>query len=143
MCHGDFPLIQKGGTNREKGKILFNRYIILDTLYSATNSEVYLSKHISLNDKRIIKKLFKNLLCEENFHSESKVLKNLRHNGIPIIYDIEEDEDAYYIIEEYIEGESLFEYIRKNGVFTEEMAIGFGSQIDTIFGFKATEYYYQ
>lgn len=128
-------MIQKGGTNREKGKILFSRYIILNTLYSATNSEVYLSKHISLNDKRIIKKLFKNLLCEENFHSEAKVLKNLRHNGIPIIYDIEEDKDAYYIIEEYIDGENLFEYVRKKGVLTEEMAIGFGIQIAEIIGY--------
>jgi len=129
---GIFLQFGKEEQNREKGKILFSRYIILDTLYSARNSEVYLSKHIGLNDKRIIKKLFKNLLCEENFHSEAKVLKNLRHNGIPIIYDIEEDEDAYYIIEEYIAGENLYEYVRNRGVLTEEMAISFAIQIAEI-----------
>lgn len=39
--------------------------------------------------------------------NEVVILKNLYHPCIPTIYDIEEDEYYSYIIEEYIEGESL------------------------------------
>ena len=34
-------------------------------------------------------------------------MKNLKHPNIPIIYDMEEDDNYTYIIEQYIEGESL------------------------------------
>lgn len=135
MLQGDFPLVRKGGNKREQGKILFNRYIILNTLYETKNSKVYLSKHISLNDIRVIKKLFKNLLCEENFHSEASVLKSLKHDGIPIIYDIEEDDEAYYIIEEYIKGENLYNYIKVNGTISEDVAVNFGIQISEIISY--------
>lgn len=39
------------------------------------------------------------------------ILKDVSIQGIPEIYDIEEDEDFYYIIEEYIDGYSFVEYI--------------------------------
>ncbi len=135
LVQGDFPLVRKGGSKREQGKILFNRYIILNTLYETKNSKVYLSKHISLNDIRVIKKLFKNLLCEENFHSEASVLKSLKHDGIPIIYDIEEDDEAYYIIEEYIKGENLYDYVKEKGTLSEDVAINFGIQISEIISY--------
>jgi len=125
----------KGGRKREKGNILLNRYFILDTLYSSENSRVYLSKHLSLDDYRIIKRLQKTLVCEECFHNEANVLKNLKHDGIPIIYDIEEGQDAYYIIEEYINGTSLYDYVKENGPMSEELAANFGVQICEIISY--------
>lgn len=40
---------------------------------------------------------------------EAELLKGLKHPGIPIIYDLEEDNQYLYIIEEYIKGKSLQE----------------------------------
>ncbi len=36
---------------------------------------------------------------------------NLRHPNIPILYDLEEDENYYYMVEEYIVGESMADYL--------------------------------
>ena len=38
------------------------------------------------------------------FCAEAMVLKNLDHPGIPLVYDLEEDADYFYLIEEYLEG---------------------------------------
>ena len=42
---------------------------------------------------------------------EAEILLNLRHPNIPILYDLEEDEDYFYIVEEYIVGESMADYL--------------------------------
>ena len=42
------------------------------------------------------------------FCAEAMVLKNLDHPGIPLVYDLEEDADYFYLIEEYLEGCSLY-----------------------------------
>ena len=43
----------------------------------------------------------------ETFRREALLLKGLRHPGIPVIYDLEEDENFGYLIEEYLQGDSL------------------------------------
>ena len=44
----------------------------------------------------------------ETFRKEALFLKTLRHPGIPLVYDVEEDLTNSYLIEEYLEGESLY-----------------------------------
>ena len=46
---------------------------------------------------------------------KQRFLKRLRHPGIPIIYDLEIDENYYYLIEEYLCGESLYARIERTG----------------------------
>ncbi len=127
-----FSLNSERRIYRKQGKILFEKYIILETLYSTENSKIFLSKHTGLDDKRIIKKLIKNPVCEENYRREISILKSLKHGGIPIIYDIVEELNAYYIIEEYIEGINLYDYVRQKGMLSEELAVNFGVQISEI-----------
>lgn len=59
-------------------------------------------------------------MLSENFLYETNILKTLNHSGIPTIYDVEEDEEHYYIIEEYIDGTSLDKYLSKNPSITEK-----------------------
>lgn len=82
-----------------------DRYEVLETLYRSATSRTYLVRHKSLDEKRIIK------VIESRGLYEAKVLKDLRHPGIPILYDIIEDEDTTTLVEEYIQGQSLSEYI--------------------------------
>lgn len=49
-------------------------------------------------------------LFYEQLINEAKILKNLKHPQIPVIYDIEEDQTYSYIILEYVKGESLRTY---------------------------------
>ena len=121
--------------DREQGEILLDKYIILKTLHSAKSSEVFLVKNIGLENQRIIKRFACNNLGEDNFRREASVLGSLKHSGIPIIYETVEDDKAYYIIEEFIEGDNLFDYVKKYGVLTEDMAIDIGVQISEIIHF--------
>lgn len=63
------------------------------------------------------------------FCAEAMVLKNLNHPGIPLVYDLEEDADCFYLIEEYLEGCSLYALIRDRGTLQEDLAVRYGLQI--------------
>lgn len=59
----------------------------------------------------------------ERILREADIIKNIKHTGIPLVYDIEEDSDSICIIEEYIAGNSLAEYISKGRLSVTQMAI--------------------
>jgi hypothetical protein len=60
---------------------------------------------------------------------EAELLKKLRHPGIPIIYDLEADSNYYYLIEEYLDGESLHALIEREGCLTRARLIQWGIQL--------------
>ncbi len=57
------------------------------------------------------------------------LLKRLRHPGIPIVYDLQEDESFSYLIEEFLEGDSFYDIIRKKGHLNQEAVIRYGVQL--------------
>ena len=65
---------------------------------------VFLARHLGLDEERAIKRVRR---TESGFIQEAALLKRLRHPGIPIIYDLEIDENYYYLIEEYLCGEKI------------------------------------
>ena len=90
---------------------MFGKYRVLSTLGTGNSSTVYLAEHIRLNVYRAIKCIPKDTSLVSSPSSEATLLKDLNHPGIPIIYDIEEDDISICIIEEYISGKSLRSYI--------------------------------
>lgn len=93
--------------------IYFDRYRILERIGSGTYGEVYKVCQINLNSIRALKCIDKCYADYDTVVREANILKNLRHPGIPIIYDIEEDEECVYIIEEFVEGLSLDSQIKR------------------------------
>ncbi len=71
--------------------------------------DVFLAEHISLHEKRIIKRLNKNSPYYSKLSKEAEIIQNLNFKGIPSLKDIEEDEEYTYLIEEYIPGATLTE----------------------------------
>lgn len=90
-----------------------------------------------MNIKRVIKEIVKNSDNTESFFYELEALKEVHHNNIPIIYDTYEEDYFYYIIEEYIEGESLYEFVTnsKAGIVREEVAINYGIQLTNVIAY--------
>lgn len=115
--------------------ILFEKYQVNSVVYESDTVTIYKVEHIHMLTERIIKKILKNSIRQSSFFSEINILKTIRHPGIPIIYDIEEDSSAYYIIEEYIEGLNLSHYLKKNGVLSQEEAVNIGIKICEIVSF--------
>lgn len=104
-------------------------------VYESDDATVYLVEHIFMQTRRIIKKILKKSIHHNSFYSETNILKTIKHPNIPIIYDQYEDECAFYIVEEYIEAQNLFDYIRDNGVLSESLAIDIGIKLCEIISF--------
>ena len=112
-----------------KAIIWFNKYDVIKKLAEGGNSQVYLVKHKELGTYRVIKQLPKTSQTQQQFMNEINSLKSRETLGIPIIYDVEEDQNYYYIIEEYIEGESLRAYRLNQGNISEGRIINLAIQI--------------
>ena len=91
--------------------ILSGRYQIIRSLGTGQTSTVYLARHLSLDAERAIKVIPKTGASPVSVLTEAQLLKSLNHPGIPMIFDIEEDDSNYYLVEEYIQGESLEAYL--------------------------------
>lgn len=115
--------------------ILFEKYQVTDIIYESDTVTVYLAEHIYMKAKRVIKKILRKSICQNSFFSEINVLKSIRHPHIPIIYDVEEDNRAYYIIEEYMEGQNLDTYVRERGIMCQQDVIDTGIKICRIVEF--------
>ena len=96
---------------QNKNLILSGRYEILDTLGHGSDGIVYLARHRSLELNRALKQFPKKDAPSLFAISEAKILKAIQHPGIPTIYDFEEDESFFYLVEEYIQGVSLEEFL--------------------------------
>ena len=110
-------------------QIWFQKYQIIRTLGQGGSADVYLAEHIKLKTLRAIKRISKSNILYEQLLNEAYILKNLRHSCIPIIYDFEEDAQNSYIIEQYIEGESLKVLRQQCQHLPEEIIIDFAIQI--------------
>ncbi len=110
-------------------EIWFQKYKILGLLGRGGTASVYLAEHVKLNSYRAIKVISKNHPLYELQRNEALLLKNLKHSCIPIIYDIEEDEESSYIVEQYLEGNTLKDYVETKGAVREDIIIHFGIQI--------------
>lgn len=99
------------------------------------SANVYLAEHLLLQSLRAIKRIAKSNVLYQYTLNEAHILKNLRHPNIPIIYDIEEDGQYLYIIEEYIEGESLKSYRLKQDHIQEDVIVNYSIQICELIGY--------
>lgn len=117
---------------------LFGKYQIISTLGTGSFGTVYLSKHLILECYRAIKTIPKSTSMTLSLLHEAQLLKSLDHPGIPCLYDIEEDTNAYYLIEEYVEGESLEEFLLHQTTISQTLFLDFGLQLCNIFQYLHT-----
>lgn len=104
------------------GYILEGKYEVIKVLGSGGMGTVYLCKNINLENLWAIKEIKKNNQLNIDILSESNMLKKLNHPGIPRIIDIFYKDDNLYMVEDYIDGQTLKEYVKRKGSLeTEEV----------------------
>lgn len=128
-------VLLEGGITAISKLILFEKYNVTDIVYESDTVTIYLVEHIYMSTMRIIKRILKNSVCRDAFYSEVNILKDIKHPNIPTIYDVEEDSVAYYIIEDYIEGDNLDTVVRKRGFISEREAVDIGIKLCHIVSF--------
>lgn len=112
--------------------VLFGKYQICRVIGRGRSGTVFLARHLGLDEFRAIKRVPRE---DTEFYREAAVLKDLRHPGIPIIYDLEEDANYYYLIEEYLEGESLSALVEREGRLKRAEVISFGMELCRIISY--------
>ena len=90
---------------------LLNKYHVLQLLHRGIGGDIWLAEHIALGEKRVLKTIEKSHPQYELLAHEAKMLQQCRHSSIPIIYDILEFDTKIYIVEEFIQGENLKQYV--------------------------------
>lgn len=112
-----------------KDSILSGKYRLCHLLGQGRSSIVYLAVHEELQEYRAVKCVRKDCVDYPQFLKEAHLLRDLRHPCIPVIYDLAEDEEFSYLIEEYISGDTLQAIVSAQGPLSRAMMIQYGIQI--------------
>lgn len=115
------------------GRILGNRYEIIEKIGGGGMSNVYKAKCNVLN-RFVAIKILKDELTQdpdfvEKFKQESLSAASLAHPNIVNIYDTGIQDDIYYIVMEYVKGETLKNYIKRKGRLDENEAVKISKQV--------------
>lgn len=101
------------------GKMLDNRYEILERIGTGGMAVVYKARCHRLNRLVAIKILKPELASDEDFlrrfHAESQAVAMLSHINIVSIYDVCHSDGLDYIVMELIDGMTLKQYMQKRG----------------------------
>lgn len=109
------------------------KYKILKTLGKGGTGSVFLAENVRLGTLWAIKEIHKKQGQAIHFLTEPHVLKNLRHPALPRIFDIIENEDTLYLIQDYIAGVTLDALILKEGPIPEEKLIEWALEICDVY----------
>ena len=99
--------------------IISGRYRIQSILGYGGGSVVYLAEDTKQKVYRAVKCFSKTRSMHLRFHLEANLLYTLKNPFIPKFYAAAEDPWGYYLIEEYICGESLEAYVLHHRVSQE------------------------
>ncbi len=117
------------------GRLLDNRYEILEVIGNGGMAVVYKARCHRLNRLVAIKILKDDFLEDEDFrnrfHAESQAVAMLSHPNIVSVYDVSTSQsgDLDYIVMELIEGITLKQYMEKKGVLNWKETLHFAIQI--------------
>ncbi len=115
------------------GRMLDNRYEILEVIGSGGMAVVYKARCHRLNRLVAIKILKDDNLEDEDFrrrfHAESQAVAMLSHPNIVSVFDVSSSIMADYIVMELIEGISLKQYMEKKGTLNWKETLHFAIQI--------------
>ncbi|NLJ58605.1 MAG: Stk1 family PASTA domain-containing Ser/Thr kinase [Tissierellia bacterium] len=115
------------------GRILGNRYEVVDKIGGGGMSNVYKAKCKVLNRFVAIKILRDELTQDpefiDKFKQESLSAASLAHPNIVNIYDTGIEDSVYYIVMEYVKGETLKNYIKRKGKLHEREAIKISKEV--------------
>ena len=115
------------------GRVLDNRYEILELIGSGGMALVYKARCHRLNRMVAIKILKEDLADDEEFqrrfYTESQAVAMLSHPNIVAVYDVSRSGNTEYIVMELIEGITLKQYINRKGLLNWKEALHFATQI--------------
>jgi serine/threonine-protein kinase len=119
---------------------VFNgRYELQRRLARGGMADVFLARDRLLDRPVAIKVLFPDLAADpafvERFRREAQAAANLNHPNIVSIFDWGQQDDTYFIVMEFIDGRSLADVIRNEGILGADRAADVASDVASALGF--------
>ena len=117
------------------GKIIGNRYEILEEVGLGGMATVYKAKDHVLNRLVAVKVLKDEFTTDtdfiKRFNTEAQAAASLSHPNIVSIYDVghEDENNLYYIVMELVQGKTLKEIINDEGALSWKWAVNIAMQI--------------
>ncbi|HYA45496.1 MAG TPA: Stk1 family PASTA domain-containing Ser/Thr kinase, partial [Acidimicrobiales bacterium] len=107
-------------------EVFSDRYELVRHIARGGMAQVYLAQDLLLDRPVAIKVLFPELSSDpsfvERFRREAQAAANLSHANIVSIYDWGQGEHTYFIVMEYVDGQTLSALIRRGPVSAEHAA---------------------
>jgi serine/threonine protein kinase len=103
-----------------------DRYLVTKSLGEGGFSRTFLAKDEQTQQLCVLKQLKLHpdpssyAIIKRGFDREVAILKRLKHPQIPVLYDSFGEHGQFYLVQEYIEGETLQERLDAVGKFDEE-----------------------
>jgi eukaryotic-like serine/threonine-protein kinase len=103
----------------QPNQVLSGRYRVLRKIGAGGMADVYLCEDLTLGRRVALKVLLQRFLDDPNFverfRREAKAAAGLNHANLVSIYDWGEVDGTYFIVMEYVEGETLKDLVRRRG----------------------------
>jgi serine/threonine protein kinase len=145
VCYGDeveYCLIDQTQTRTALPgtQLLANRYFLEKRIGRGAMGQVYLAKDQNLGTRRVaVKTVRQDILNSENlqegeaiarFEREARSAASISHPNIVDVTDFGETTDGvFYLVMEYVEGETLHRLLRREGTLTVQRAVNLLRQI--------------
>lgn len=106
----------------------FGAYEVQDLIGRGGMAEVYRGRHTRLHRTVAIKVLSANLASEDDFRRrferEARAIATLRHPNIVQVFDFGDVDGIYYMVMEFVAGQSLSAYLKEVGALPLETVCG-------------------
>ena len=115
------------------GRRISGRYKVIDMIGGGGMANVYLAHDMILDRDVAVKMLRLDFANDEEFirrfHREAQSATSLVHPNIVSIYDVGEEKDLYYIVMEYVAGQTLKQYIQQSSPLAVEETLDIMKQL--------------
>ena len=127
----------------EIGSVVDGKYKILNKIGQGGMSIVYLAMNERANKQWAIKEVRKDgvrdyEVVKQGLVAEIDMLKRLNHPNLPSIIDVIEENGAFLIVMDYIEGTSLMEEVKRHGLPGQDKLIDWAKQLCDVLGYLHT-----
>lgn len=149
LDHASASTVQHTGERLAPGDLLQGRYVIVNQVGTGGYGAVYRAKDMLFDGKAVAIKAInvrdltpmEAIDATDTFNREISLLSDLSHPNLPRVYDHFTDAAHWFLVMEFIEGETLEEYVRHTArtgqlPLTEVLEIGF--QLCTVLSYLHT-----
>lgn len=121
----------------EENRIIAGRYELITEWDRGGMSIVYLARDMRLKKNWAVKEILKESAVNgkkvsNDLLAEARLMKNLTHHTLPRIVDIVDQDDTFYIVMDFVEGDNLRNILLREGAQPQERVIRWGIELANV-----------